>query len=96
MRCGLAEEEYRSTEQEMAACAGSACAGSAAETRKPEDRLTVALSWVHNTLQKTDVNWGQRSETTSTGRPWRREAGSPVQSPLPMGVWAGAQNGPSY
>ena len=35
----------------------------------PEDRLTEAPTRLQNSLQKTDVNWGPQSETTSVGSP---------------------------
>ena len=42
----------------------------------PEDRLAVAPSRLQNSLQNTDENWGPRSDTTSMGRPCRRNTWS--------------------
>ena len=46
----------------------------------PEDRLTVAPRSEQNSLQNTEVNWEPRSETTSTGMPWRRMTWSSSRS----------------
>ena len=40
---------------------------------KPEDRLAVAPTRLQNSLQKTELNLGPRSETTSVGNQWRRK-----------------------
>ena len=64
--------------------------------RRVEDRLTEAPTRLQNSLQKTDVNWGPQSETTSVGRPWRQKtwwrassAVSLAEGSLPRGMkWA--------